>query len=305
MAADGGFLDDVHGQIALFFRDDQRRNHSDDAVADGGDQQPLFEAQVLDFRRIHGIVEFDTDEQALASRFLDVRDFPVQFLDEVGAHFLCIAREIQALKLVDLCQSCGAADRVSAKGGAVGAGGECFRNFFCGTDGADRHAASQCLRHGDDVWLDAVIHVGHQCTGSAPAGLNLIQEKQEMVLIAVFPEPGHEFFCGRIHTAFALYRLDHDGNGVFRTCIDEGLKVIESGIGETGFHRTEALLTGVVRLPGCGHGAEGSAVEAVGGGDDVILGRTVFLDAVFPGHLDHGFVGFCSGVLIKNLVHSD
>ena len=56
---------------------------------------------------------------------------------------------------------------------------------------------------------------------------------------------------------------------------------------------------------GGGHGAEGAAVEAHGGGDDMIAAGTVFLDAVFTGHFDHCFVCLGAGVLEKDFVHTD
>ena len=108
-----------------------------------------------------------------------------------------------------------------------------------------------------------------------------------------------------MHAAFALDRLDHDADGVLVTGRLEGFKVVERSIGEAVGHRAETDLTGVVRLTGRRHGAEGAAVEGFTGGDDMILVRAVLLDAVLTCHLDHGLIGFGAGVLVEDLVHAD
>ncbi len=80
----------------------------------------------------------------------------------------------------------------------------------------------------------------------------------------------------RMYTAFALYRLNHDGNGVFGTCIFECLQIIVRCIGESVGHRSESNLASVARLTGCGHGTEGSSMEAHLCSYDVVTVRAVF-----------------------------
>ena len=125
------------------------------------------------------------------------------------------------------------------------------------------------------------------------------------MFITEFSQSPHKFHGCRMNTAFTLYRLYHDRNGIFGTCIFECLQVIVLCIGKSIRHRSESDLTSVIRLSGCRHGTEGSSVEAHGCGYDVVSLRSVFFYPIFSCHLDHRFVSFCTGVLIKDLVHTD
>ena len=100
---------------------------------------------------------------------------------------------------------------------------KCLCNFLGCTDGADWHAAAECLSHGDDIRLNAIVHIAHDLAGSAPTGLNLINQKKHSVFIAELAKSSHKFLCCRMDTALALYWLNHDGDGVFRAGILKGL----------------------------------------------------------------------------------
>ena len=194
---------------------------------------------------------------------------------------------------------------MAAEGTAVGTHGEGFGNVFAGADGSDRHAAAKGFRHGNDIRFDAVVHVGHDSTGTAPAALYFVQEEEQAFFIAQFAQACEEFFRCRMDTAFALYRFDHDADGVFRDGVFKGFQVVEFSIFEARCHGAETDLAGIVRLARSTHGTKGTAVEGFFCRDDfVFVGAKVF-NAVFTSHLDHGFVGFCTGVLEENLVHAD
>ena len=194
---------------------------------------------------------------------------------------------------------------MAAEGSSVRSRGKGFCYFSCCADCANRHSAAKTFCHGYDIRFDAVVHVRHYRTGSAPAGLYFINQKQHVVLITELPESLHELFRCRMNTAFALYRLNHDGDGVFGTCIFEGLQIIIRCVGESVGHRSESNLASVARLTGCRHGTEGSSMEAHLCGYDVVTVRAVFLDAVLSCHFDHGLVRLGTGVLIEDLVHAD
>ena len=116
---------------------------------------------------------------------------------------------------------------MAAEGSSVRSRGKGFCYFSCCADCANRHSAAKTFCHGYDIRFDAVVHVRHYRTGSAPAGLYFINQKQHVVLITELPESLHELFRCRMNTAFALYRLNHDGDGVFGTCIFEGLQIMD------------------------------------------------------------------------------
>ena len=259
---------------------------------------------MLDIDGVDGAVEFDADEQALATGLLDVRQLG-KLVDEVCADLLGIARQVAVDDFGDGGERGCAADRVASKGGAVRSHGERLGHLFGGADGADRHTAAHGLGHGDDIGLDAIVHVGHERAGTAPTGLHFIEQQQDAFFVAELAQTLQEFpGCG-VHTAFALHRLDHDADGVLGTCRLECLKIVERRIGEAFGHRPEADLACIVRLAGCGHGTEGAAVEAHLCGNDMVLVRTVLLDAVLARHLDHGLVCLGAGVLEEDLVHAD
>ena len=69
-----------------------------------------------------------------------------------------------------------AADRVTSEGGAVRSHGERLGHLFGGADGADRHTAAHGLGHGDDIGLDAIVHVGHERAGTTLTGLPFIEQ---------------------------------------------------------------------------------------------------------------------------------
>ena len=273
-------------------------------LADGRDEQVTVEAAVLDVDAGDRVVELAADEQALAADFLDVRELG-ELLLEVLADLRGVAREVAVEQLVDLGERRGAADRMAAERRAVGAHREGLRDFLAGADGADRHAAAEGLRHGDDIRLDAVVHEAHDLARAAPARLHLVDEEEHAVLIAELPQADHEFLRCGMDAALALHRLEHDGDGVLRAGVLEGLEVVVGRVGEAVGHRAEADLAGVARLARRAHRAERAAVEAHLRGDDVVLVRAVVLDAVFARHLDHGLVGLGARALEEDLVHAD
>ena len=259
---------------------------------------------MLNFHSIHVAFKLNTDQQTLVTNFFDKRKF-FQLLAEVITHLSGVSGQITAQKLIYLSQCCCAADGMSAKSCSMGSCCKSFGNLFGSTDGTDRHAAAQSLGHGYDIRFDTIVHIGHYRTGSAPSGLYLIKKKKHSLLITEFSQSAEEFFCSRMYTAFALYRLYHDGNGVLCTGIFECFQIIVRRIGETVGHGSETNLASVARLSCSGHGTESTAMEAHLCCYNVIFIGTIFFDTVFTGHLDHSLIGLGTGVLVKDLVHTD
>ena len=71
-------------------------------------------ALVLNVNCVYLIVEFDTDEKSLASDFLNVRKC-LELLHKVSADSSSVTCKVAAEKFVDLSESCGTADRMSAE----------------------------------------------------------------------------------------------------------------------------------------------------------------------------------------------
>ena len=272
--------------------------------SDRCDQKFAIQAAVFYIYTTDRIIKFHTNQKSLMSYFFYMWKF-FQFGCKVVTDFFRISCKISVKKFVNFCKCCRTAYRMSAKCSSVGTCRKCFCNFCCRTDCTDRHAAAKCFRHRNDIWFDSVVHIRHYCTGSAPSGLYLIDQKKHIILITEFTKSLHKFHCCRMYTAFSLYRLNHDCNGVFGTCIFKCLQIIIRCIRESVCHRSETNLASVSRLTGCGHGTEGSSMEAHLCSYDMVTVRSVFFYAIFTCHFDHRFVCFCTGVLIKDLVHAD
>ena len=184
------------------------------------------------------------------SYFFYMRKF-FQFGCEVIADFLCISCKISVKKFIHFCKCCCTAYRMSTKGCSVRTCGKCFGNFCCCTDCTDRHSAAKCFSHGNNIRFDAIIHIRHYSTCSAPSCLYFIDQKEHIVFITEFTKSLHKFHCCRMYTTFALYRFDHDRDRIFGTCIFECLQIVVRCIGESISHWSESNLTSVSRLTCC------------------------------------------------------
>ena len=142
---------------------------------------------------------------------------------EIITNLLCISGKISVKQLVYFCKCCCTAYRMSTKGCSVRTCGKCFGNFCCCTDCTDRHSAAKCFSHRNDIRLDAVVHVAHYSSGSAPSCLNLINKEEHALLITELAKSLHEFRCCRMNAALALYRLNHDSDCVLCASILESL----------------------------------------------------------------------------------
>lgn len=80
--------------------------------------------------------------------------------------------------------------------------------------------------------LDATVSVGPELAGPANAGLNFIDDQQQLMMCGQFTEFAHEVIAGRKYTRFTLNRFEHDCDG-FR--IDQSGNRIE--IVECGFRK--------------------------------------------------------------------
>ncbi len=80
--------------------------------------------------------------------------------------------------VVHHCQRHRAGQRTAAEGGAVHAGVDGLRGFFCAEQGAEGNAPGQWLGQRHDVRQDAVVLVGAPFARSAHAGLDFVGDEQ-------------------------------------------------------------------------------------------------------------------------------
>ncbi len=137
-------------------------------------------------------------------------------------------------------------------------------------------------------------------SGAADAALHLVEEEQQIVLIAKRAQAAEEFGRADVNAAFALNRLDEDrGRLVVDEC-GERFEIIEFAEHKTRYERTKSLLDFFLRSGA--HAAVGAAVEGAFGADD-FRAFTLFAalgDAVEPREFDQGFVGLGAAVTEKN-----
>ena len=88
-------------------------------------------------------------------------------------------------------------------------------------DGGERHAAGERLRGGDQVRDDAVVLAREHRAGPAEAGLDLVGDEHDAVLVSELLDRLE--VPGRRHdeAALALDRLGDDGGDVVRTDLGE------------------------------------------------------------------------------------
>ncbi len=132
------------------------------------------------------------------------------------------------------------------------------------------------------------------------AGLNLVVDQQQAVLVAQLAEFAEEYGRHETHAALALDRLDHDRRRRRRDRRRNGLDVVERNLVEAVGHRRHAF--GIFGAAGGAKRGQRAAVEGAGEGDDaVLLGMAA--DEVIAAHgLDGALDSLGAGVAEEDLV---
>src|SRR4029453_2766863 len=147
-------------------------------------------------------------------------------------------------------------------------------------------------RHG--VRRDAGLLIREPVAGAAAAGLDLVKDEQQALLVAQLPQPLQKAGGRNLNTAFALNRLDEDGAGLVGGQLAGRFQVAIGGILKTGDERAEPLV--IFGLGRRGERAERAAVEAAREGDDLVAAF-----AVQSSKLDRRLVRLRAAVAEKRL----
>ena len=145
--------------------------------------------------------------------------------------------------------------------------------------------------------LDAVVLIGAPLAGAAHAGLNLVDDEQRAGGAGECARFREELLRERANAAFALDGFDEDGAdfvGELRAQVGD---VVEADELDAGHDGSEGLA--VLRLVGCGDGAEGAAVEALLEGEKLGADGLAFAaqqSCIGAGELQRAFPGFGAGV---------
>ena len=140
-----------------------------------------------------------------------------------------------------------------------------------GQAGAEREAAADALGERHDVGRDARPLIGEELAGAADAGLHLVEDQQQAVLVAERAELAQELAGDQADAALALDRLDHDRRRLRPDRRLDRLEVAERHLVEALRRRAEAFQ--VFRVAGGGERRQRAAVEGAGEGDDAVRAR--------------------------------
>ena len=176
----------------------------------------------------------------------------------------------------------------------MGADGQVLGQLGGGQHGADGETAAQALGAGEDVRGDAIVHIGEQLAAAAHAALHLVEHQQRVVLVAQGTGAFQVGLVGRQHAALALDRLQHHGAGLVGDGRLQRVQVVVRDMGDALDLRPETI--GVLGLATNADGEQGTTVEAVERGDDLVLLRTETVMGDAAGQLEGGLVGLGAGV---------
>src|SRR3546814_15871590 len=102
--------------------------------------------------------------------------------------------------------------------------------------------------------------------GTQDSALDLVEDQQQVALVAAIAQRLQEGLRRRTDTALALHRLDQETGGVVVDQVERGIDVVEGRIGKAGQQRIEALAQ--LLLIGRRNRAERASVEGIGEGKD-------------------------------------
>ena len=179
---DGLDLVDSPGEVVG--RDHEGRGEADDGVVG------LLAEEAAIFERFAeaagGGIELDAKPEALATNLRDMRAADgLQTVERVGTELGGPGGEVLVDKHFERGTSNGAGERVASVGAAVVAGIEDTHDGAGGEHGRDGvHAPGECLADDADVGVDSVVLEGEEASGAAQAGLDLVTDKQDVVLAA-------------------------------------------------------------------------------------------------------------------------
>ena len=166
--------------------------------------------------------------------------------------------------------------------------------------GAERKAAAEPLGQRHDVGRDAGPLVGEQLAGAAHAGLHLVEDQQQAVLVAELAQRAEERRRDDAHAALALDRLDQDGGGLGPDRALDRFEIAERHLVEAVDRRAEAFE--IFLLAGGGERRQRAAVEGALEGDDAVALGLAARRLVFARHLDRAFHRLGAGIGEEHVV---
>src|SRR6266568_1339081 len=241
---------------------------------------------VLDVHRLH---------QAYATRAIDERVLPTesfQLAAPVSAHMGSVLHQILIENGFDRCYASSTGNGVAAKGRAMIARGKHI-GAWPGQHCTDRYAASQPLRHRDDIRCDAVVLPTKEFPCPTHTSLHLVADHHQVLLITPLAHTSYKCRVTRPDTTLALYRLEQYAYRFLACSRLQSLQVVIRHLFETiwqGYPRclVECLSRGRGRR-------QGAPVEAALHTDNFI-GTITMHASILACQLDRSLVGLRAAI---------
>ena len=205
-------------------------------------------------------------------------------------------------KNIEHCADSRTCQRISSVGRAVISRHQgMLRGFLIQHKRAYRDSAAKRLGTGHDIRLHAVLLPGEHTSGAAHSTLDLIQDQQDILLIAQRPDAFEKFRIRRINSALPLNRLQNDRTGLFRNLRFYALQVVEIRKPDSSDQRTERIL--IMGISCHRKRAHTPSMERVVHGNDLMVTVSVPQVGIFSRRFQRPFDGFRSAVCKEYLIH--
>ena len=159
---------------------------------------------------------------------------------------------------------------------------------------ADGEAAAQRLGERHDVGRNAGTLVGEQLAGAPHAGLHLVEDQQQAMLVAQLAQRLEERRLDDAHAALAHDRLDQNRRGLGADRAFGRVEIAERHLIEAVDHRAEPFE--IFLLSAGGERRQRAAVEGALESDDAVTFRLTVRRLVFARHLDRAFHRLGAGI---------
>ena len=218
---------------------------------------------------------------------------------QVLALLLDLMQELRVAYVVEHRVRRCADHRRAAERGRVRAGGQHVAAGVRRENRADRNAAAEALRHGNNIRTDAVLLERKQAARAADAGLHLVDDEQQILLAAERLDLLDERRVKRQNAALALHKLHHDGAGHVIDLAADVVEVVCDRVVKALGKREEIVVETI--LTGRFQGSYRAAVEGIDERYDFVAALAVLVEGVLARQLDRALVGLRARVCKENL----
>ncbi len=292
----------IHAVGNLVVAHIERREDTDDVLAGAHDQELLSQSRGNGLGGRNG--ELGARQQALAAHIEhEIRKLilePDEPLFQAQRLQLDILQEAPLEHDVEHGRSGRHGERIATKRRAVHAGRQALGGFFRRQHRAHGEATADAFGNGHDIRRDAGPFMREQLARAAGAGLDLVENEQQAVLVTQRTQAAQKLGRRLAHAAFALDGLDHDGSRLGADGVSYGLEVAEGKVVEAVDLRAEAFE--ILLIAGGGERRQRAAVEGALECNDAPALRRARHIVIAARSLDGAFAGLGARIAEEHAV---